>query len=388
MSKAKQQIKKILFVAQGDVEKWPAGTEVFIKNLARRLSLLPYRVFVLCASNAPGVTKVNGVTYIKVRYFNISFFSTISFNIQVLIKYLSLLTKINLDYAVFCGIGSAYSLMYLLKPDKTKRIYYAIDTMTKEYESKKDRLGLLARLNYRLKIYFDKKSCSVADMVLCSSRETLAMVDKRYNIPFSKLELCYFGIDEDFSKGVPRVREKLEPQYQTDFLLVATDHIRKGSFFFLDVLQLLRSRFKVYPKAIIIGDRDNNLLRLIQDRQLNVNVVPILPHEMMKWYFAGCKCLAVPSTSEGFCLVVIEAALLSRPAIVTAVGSLPEIVSDGSSGFVISRNKLLFAQKMMAILRGGKWEQMGESAKIYAQKFTLGRTVNTLDRILERREIG
>jgi glycosyltransferase involved in cell wall biosynthesis len=43
----------------------------------------------------------------------------------------------------------------------------------------------------------------------------------------------------------------------------------------------------------------------------------------------------VPSRGEGFGMVALEAAERGRPAIVSAVGGLPEIVADGETGTVV-----------------------------------------------------
>jgi glycosyltransferase involved in cell wall biosynthesis len=46
----------------------------------------------------------------------------------------------------------------------------------------------------------------------------------------------------------------------------------------------------------------------------------------------------VPSRGEGFGMVALEAAERGRPAIVAAVGGLPEIVADGETGLVVPPN--------------------------------------------------
>ena len=51
--------------------------------------------------------------------------------------------------------------------------------------------------------------------------------------------------------------------------------------------------------------------------------------------YASCTALIVPSVSEGFCLPVIEAAMFSKPAIVSNAGSLPELVDEGVDGYVV-----------------------------------------------------
>ena len=48
--------------------------------------------------------------------------------------------------------------------------------------------------------------------------------------------------------------------------------------------------------------------------------------------------VVVPSRwREAFCLVALEASLLARPVVVTAVGGLPEVVADGETGLVVAK---------------------------------------------------
>jgi glycosyltransferase involved in cell wall biosynthesis len=55
-------------------------------------------------------------------------------------------------------------------------------------------------------------------------------------------------------------------------------------------------------------------------------------------YLAQFDVVALPSRSEGFPLAMVEAMLASRPVIATRVGSMPEAIIDGETGFLIEKN--------------------------------------------------
>jgi glycosyltransferase involved in cell wall biosynthesis len=60
--------------------------------------------------------------------------------------------------------------------------------------------------------------------------------------------------------------------------------------------------------------------------------------EDVREMMAGCDVLVVPTApelSEGFGLAALEAMAIGRPVVVTAVGSLPEVVVDGQTGVVV-----------------------------------------------------
>jgi glycosyltransferase involved in cell wall biosynthesis len=62
--------------------------------------------------------------------------------------------------------------------------------------------------------------------------------------------------------------------------------------------------------------------------------------------------VVVPSRGEGFGMVALEAAERGRPAIVTAVGGLPEIVADGETGVVVpAENVDALARALVSLVR-------------------------------------
>src|SRR5687768_4892209 len=50
---------------------------------------------------------------------------------------------------------------------------------------------------------------------------------------------------------------------------------------------------------------------------------------------AAADVFALPSWTEGFPLVVLEAMALGRPVVATAVGGTPELVADGETGLLV-----------------------------------------------------
>lgn len=50
--------------------------------------------------------------------------------------------------------------------------------------------------------------------------------------------------------------------------------------------------------------------------------------------------IAQPSRSEGFPLAIVEAMLAARPVVATTVGSVPEAVIDGETGFLVAKNDI------------------------------------------------
>ncbi len=70
----------------------------------------------------------------------------------------------------------------------------------------------------------------------------------------------------------------------------------------------------------------------IEDR---VAFVPPQPHELLSTYYRAADVCVVPSHTESFGLVALEASACGTPVVATAVGGLQTLVEDGASGFLV-----------------------------------------------------
>ncbi|HET6964605.1 MAG TPA: glycosyltransferase [Acidimicrobiales bacterium] len=82
-----------------------------------------------------------------------------------------------------------------------------------------------------------------------------------------------------------------------------------------------------------------------------VRLLPPQPHEILSTYFRAADACVVPSHSESFGLVALEAAACGVPVVAAAVGGLTTIVQDGETGFLVEgRDPVDFAKPLAAIL--------------------------------------
>ena len=67
-----------------------------------------------------------------------------------------------------------------------------------------------------------------------------------------------------------------------------------------------------------------------------VRFVPPQPHHILSSYYRAADVVIVPSRSESFGLVALEAAACGIPVVASAVGGLQSLVDDGETGFLIA----------------------------------------------------
>jgi D-inositol-3-phosphate glycosyltransferase len=78
-------------------------------------------------------------------------------------------------------------------------------------------------------------------------------------------------------------------------------------------------------------------------------VPPTSRAELVKWFQAATVCV-VPSYSESFGLVAIEAQACGTPVIAARVGGLPTAVRDGISGVLVDgHDPKIWAQQILAV---------------------------------------
>jgi D-inositol-3-phosphate glycosyltransferase len=86
------------------------------------------------------------------------------------------------------------------------------------------------------------------------------------------------------------------------------------------------------------GDEVRKLEKLISDRGLvdRVIMVPPQPHHMLSTYYRAADVCLVPSRSESFGLVALEAAACGTPGVASDVGGLRTLIEHGRTGFRIA----------------------------------------------------
>ncbi len=78
--------------------------------------------------------------------------------------------------------------------------------------------------------------------------------------------------------------------------------------------------------------------------------VPAQPHHLLSTFYRAADVVYVPSRSESFGLVALEAAACGSPVVAAAVGGLQTLVHHGESGFLVPRDPARFAAHTDAIL--------------------------------------
>jgi D-inositol-3-phosphate glycosyltransferase len=134
------------------------------------------------------------------------------------------------------------------------------------------------------------------------------------------------------------------------------------------------------------GEVEEAKVRLLAE-ELGVDVrirwVPPQPHYLLSTFYRAADVVLVPSRSESFGLVALEAAACGTPVVAAAVGGLRTLVEDGRTGFLVEgRDPDAFAAATDALLADPALAAaMGADAAARARTFTWSTTAARLRRL-------
>jgi D-inositol-3-phosphate glycosyltransferase len=115
----------------------------------------------------------------------------------------------------------------------------------------------------------------------------------------------------------------------------------------------------------------------------NVRFVQPQPHHALSTYYRAADVVVVPSRSESFGLVALEAAACGTPVVAAAVGGLRTLVVEGCTGLLVDgRDPVDHADAVASILADpAAAAAMGAAAAERAAKFTWSTTAARLRRL-------
>jgi colanic acid/amylovoran biosynthesis glycosyltransferase len=200
--------------------------------------------------------------------------------------------------------------------------------------------------------------------------------------PPEKIIVHHIGIRPDTYDWRPRI-----PGSEVRLMVCGRFVEKKGIPYAIEVLAQVRNRGKTRVHLTIVGDSDshgtmtrekNRILDAIAQHGVAaaVTMTGYIPHdELLKALYDHCV-LLVPSVHAcngdaegGFPVILTEAAATGMPIVAFAHCDIPEIVHDGTSGFLVpERNVTAMADKVGHLIEHAEiWPAMGRAGRAHVE---------------------
>ena len=240
-----------------------------------------------------------------------------------------------------------------------------------------------------------------ADRLVAGSVSEAKDLIRLYRAPRDRICVAQPGVDRRLqaSGDVAGLRRRLGLEGRRVVLFSGRLEPLKGAETLLDAVAFLTGTDEFDDVTVVVlgedsgdatlaGGERSRLERLAAEKGLGrrVRFLGSVPHERVGDFYALADVCVVPSRTESFGLVALEAQAQGTPVVAAAVGGLTEIVADGLTGYLVpARDPGRFAEAIADVLRDPERRSaMGEAARQRATSFTWARAVSRLVAIYDR----
>jgi D-inositol-3-phosphate glycosyltransferase len=241
----------------------------------------------------------------------------------------------------------------------------------------------------------EQEIISCTDLMLASTTDEREQLVSLYGAERDRVEIVPPGVDHEvFSAVAPTQRHAARVALGLDgrptLLFVGRIQPLKGADLAVRTLAALDDPAAV---LLIVGGPSGpggsteveRLHELVHSLGLDdqVRFVPPQPHERLANFYRAVDVCLVPSRTESFGLVALEAAACGTPVVAASVGGLRSLVDGGSTGFLVDgRDPLDFAAPVSLLLADPELSaEMGMNAEARSRRYAWSITAARLRRL-------
>lgn len=221
--------------------------------------------------------------------------------------------------------------------------------------------NLEARLEHPVWRWLHRRTARLPDLTIGISDAVREWAVATGGAPAAKTRVVLYGIDAapfvELDRAGARAELGIEPDARVVLCPARLDPQKNHGM-------LLRAFERVHreqPDAVLLLAGGRQLGSEVYERDLHALADLIEVDGAVHWLgvrsdmrrlLAACDVVALASDWEGFGLALLEAMAAGRPVVATAVGGVPEVVSDGESGILVPAGDMFgFAGALARLLR-------------------------------------
>jgi phosphatidyl-myo-inositol dimannoside synthase len=193
--------------------------------------------------------------------------------------------------------------------------------------------------------FLQRVALQSADRVLAPSQDTLSRAVKEQRLRATKMRKLAWSLGPEFDERKPLPPAASRPENFPPGRIILTVGRWDASEAYKGVDHLIAAMpalLKSFPdiRLVAVGEGTDlpRLQALAQDSGASdcIHFLPFIAHDQLPRAYDCCEIFAMPSRGEGFGLVFIEAMARAKPVIGGAHGGTPDLIDDGTTGFLVS----------------------------------------------------
>ncbi|KFD40800.1 glycosyl transferase family 1 [Peptococcaceae bacterium SCADC1_2_3] len=363
---------RIAILVSGFPPKWLAGTEIATHNIARHLAMRGHEVHVITSldKGLPKESFEQGFYVHRVGWQKVRFVGVISFWLKIVLVLNKIKPSIVHSQSISMGMPG-----FLIKK-LFKKPYLVWGQGTDVYFP-----GLFMRPLSKLVL----RNTDAAIALTEDMKEKMQKICNREFVVISN------GINlERFDDLLgDALRYKLQAS-SDERLVIFVGRFRpeKGVRYLIEAMKIIRQKSRSI-RLILGGEgpEEEDLKRLIEQLNLGdcVDFLGQIPNEDVSRYMVAAHVFVLPSLSEGFGIVNLEAMASGLPIVASKVGGLPEIIEDGENGFLVEpRSPKQIADKVLLLLADDELrERISKNNKEKAKNYSWTSIIEKLEKVYQ-----
>jgi D-inositol-3-phosphate glycosyltransferase len=254
-----------------------------------------------------------------------------------------------------------------------------------------------------LRIRVERDIARQADLLVTSTADESAELVSAYGADPERVVVVPPGVDLSMFQPIDRVEARRKIGYSDGgriVLFVGRLERLKGVDVAIRALALLRDRQHDDVRLLIVGedaresgvgdqeqgekDRLKDLASELGIRD-HVDFLGSVAHHELPFFYSAADVCVMPSYSESFGLVGLEAQACGTPVVGSGVAGLRSVVRDEVSGYLVDgHDAAAYAERIGRLLDNPELaQQMGRRGRLLAQRFSWNRTADSLQSLFE-----
>ena len=250
-----------------------------------------------------------------------------------------------------------------------------------------------ARPEPPLRIQVEGEVVREADMLVVSTPDEGEDLVTSYGADSSKISVVAPGVDLRTFTPIDRQQALRRIGYEGTRLVLFVGRLErlKGIEVALRAMALLNDRNHGDVRLLVLGedsrDGDESEKERLKALALQLGVRDRIdfggsvPHNDLPYYYSAAEVCVMPSYSESFGLVGLEAQASGCPVVASNVSGLRSVVRDEVTGYLIDGDDAAtYAERIGRLLASPELaRQMGRRGTLLAQRFSWSRTADRLE---------